>query len=271
MDDKTLLERLKSSIAPFKIPEPIDLIDQLATNKDGYQWKNRDVSKLKGLVMHQELAWGTVESVARYHTGPDSHLGGGNGVGSIAYTFAIRRDGQIVLCNGLDKATWSQGDKSRPGDENTEFLSVMFEGNFNGYGHKTETSGEPNDVQLLAGITLWLLCKDVWGWQAKSLYGHYHFGKPACPGETLRKIIDAIRENGNKGKLTFGQGNMAVKEKQTALKNLAYLKGPVDGIWGNESRAALIKFQGENGLISDGIWGPFTDNKITEIVTRRMQ
>lgn len=270
MSEKNLLEKLNDSFTSFCIPQPIDLIDTLATNKNGYQWKNRDATKLKGLVFHQELAWGDIESVAKYHTGPNSHLGDGDGVESIAYTLAIRRDGQIILCNSLSKATWSQGDRSRPGDENKEFMAVMFEGMFTGYGYKTEDSGEPNDVQMLSGLILWQVCKELWGWKAKDLYGHYHFSKPACPGNALKTIIEAVRYNMPKGVLTFGNGNVSVKEKQTALSKLSYLNGPIDGIWGNQSRAALIKFQQENGLLSDGIWGPMTDNKITEIMTKHV-
>ena len=62
-----------------------------------------------------------------------------------------------MLCNDLDRAVWSQGNGGRPGDENAEFLAVMFEGFFGGPGVTDPSVGEPNDAQLLAGLALWRL------------------------------------------------------------------------------------------------------------------
>ncbi len=131
--ESTILEKLADSTNSTGVIEPKDIRTSLAINPNGKKWKARDSEKLKGMVWHQELGWGTIEGVAKYHTGSDSHLYDG-GVESISYTWAIRRDGQIVLCNDIDKATWSQGYKGRTGDENAEFMSVMFEGYFRGAG-----------------------------------------------------------------------------------------------------------------------------------------
>ncbi len=124
-----ILKMLDATAQALKMKAPLDGRDTLAKNPTGKKWKQRDPEALQGLVWHQELGWGSVENVAKYHTGKQSHLHDG-GVESIAYTFAIRRNGQIVLCNSLNKAPWSQGFKGRKGDENAEFLSVMFEGFF---------------------------------------------------------------------------------------------------------------------------------------------
>ncbi len=55
-----------------------------------------------GCQLHR--GWESVEAVAKYHAGKTPHLRRG-GVESIAYTFAIRREGQIVLCNDFREGT----------------------------------------------------------------------------------------------------------------------------------------------------------------------
>lgn len=182
-----LIEKL-AKLSIFEI-----LTEKLKQNPNGYQWKIRDSKHLKGLVWHQELGWGSVESVHAYHTSENCHLRKG-GVESIAYTWAIRRNGHICLCNPIEKKPWSQGTRNRVGDENAEFMSVMFEGKFSYVSNRIlENFGEPNSKQILSGLILWEACKKIWGWQDKALYGHFDFGKEACPGFTLETIIRAIR------------------------------------------------------------------------------
>ena len=252
--ETTILNRIAEASTGLGTIEPFDGRTSLKRNSRGKKWKTRDVDALKGMVWHQELGWGSVEAVAKYHTGKNSHLHRG-GVESIAYTFAIRRDGQIVLCNDFKKAPWSQGFKGRPGDENAEFMSVMLEGLFKAPGVTDPSAGEPNDKQMLAGLTLWHVCREEWGWNENDLYGHYHFGKPACPGDTIQTIIDSVRANVQKPQYDFG----TVEGKQQALKDLGFYAGAVDGSWGPQSRGALIRFQEKHGLVPDGIWGPKTE------------
>jgi len=258
-----LLSNLKAATENVKLPNPRDIRGELATNPSGRKWRNRDVSELKGMVWHQELGWGTVEDVAEYHTGPKSHLTDG-GVESISYTFAIRRNGQIVLCNDLEKSTWSQGYKARVGDENAEFLSVMYEGHFNSVHHVTNNvAGEPTGDQILAGMVLWQQCKKIWQWNSNDLYGHYHFGKPACPGTTLQMIIDYVRTTRPlipTPKIDFTLN--CSTSRQSALKHLGFYRSKVDGIWGPGSIGAVTKFQDAHGLYSDGLWGPQTEKAI---------
>ena len=49
-----------------------------------------------------------------------------------------------------------------------------------------------------------------------------------------------------------------VKQIQTKLKNWGYYSGNVDGIFGEQTRQAVISFQKKNGLTADGIAGPQT-------------
>ncbi len=251
--EEDILEQLAIVAKALNMKKPLDGRRVLKKNSKAKKWKTRDPVKIKGLVLHQELGWGTVEAVAKYHTSKNSHLRKG-GVESIAYTFAIRKNGQIVLCNNLSKATWSQGFKGRPGDENSEFMSVMFEGLFQGEKVDDPSAGEPNHQQLLAGLVLWQICREHWDWNENDLYGHFLFGKPSCPGNTLQTIVEAIRFNAN----NFS----TVKSRQKALKELGFYKGKVDGKWGPVSKGSLMHFQEKKDLSADGVWGPNTEKAI---------
>ena len=249
-----ILRQLTSASRGVKLEKPHDGRAKLAVNPRGKEWKARDPEKLQGLVWHQELGWGSVEAMARYHTGKSSHLYRG-GVESIAYTWAIRRDGQIVLCNDFGKAVWSQGYKGRKGDENAEFMSVMYEGFFRGPGVDDPSAGQPNYLQLLSGLVLWHTCKGAWEWSTDDLYGHFQFGKPACPGDTLQNIVEAVRVNVEQPAYDFS----SVQGRQQALKDLGLYTSSIDGLWGPGSRSALIRFQSKHKLAVDGLWGPKTE------------
>ena len=51
---------------------------------------------------------------------------------------------------------------------------------------------------------------------------------------------------------------MTIREIQTALAKAGYLPGPIDGVWGRQTAAALRAFQKDKGLAVDGIAGPQT-------------
>lgn len=55
----------------------------------------------------------------------------------------------------------------------------------------------------------------------------------------------------------FKQGSRGdtVKKIQQRLKNWGYYKGAVDGIYGAQTKKAVILFQRKNGLVADGIVG----------------
>ncbi|MCA9351259.1 peptidoglycan-binding protein [Patescibacteria group bacterium] len=61
----------------------------------------------------------------------------------------------------------------------------------------------------------------------------------------------------------------AVVKLQIFLRDLGYLGPPIDGIFGNGTKAALTEFQSDNNLTSDGIFGPgtssFVDSNCGEI------
>ena len=270
MNTITILGRVGQVTATLGLPGPRDMRGVL-TNPKGNPWKQRHAPSLKGLVWHQELAGGDVESVARYHTGPDSHLKPKDwpamrawpGAESIAYTFAIRRDGQICGMNETTAATWSQGYADRAGDENAEFMSVMFEGFFKALSVTDPKAGEPTAAQLTAGLVLWRICQAEWKWNDGCLYGHYHFGKPACPGATLQAIVEATRFNVPPiPHYDFSN----VQDRQSALNRLLKLNPPlkIDGWWASKSRAACKALEARYGLTQDGVWDSALERRAGE-------
>lgn len=60
---------------------------------------------------------------------------------------------------------------------------------------------------------------------------------------------------------------MTVTEVQQALLDLGYDPGPVDGVWGSQSRLACIRFQQDQGLPADGIPGPQTQAALQEALS----
>lgn len=51
---------------------------------------------------------------------------------------------------------------------------------------------------------------------------------------------------------------MNIKAIQSALAAKGYITGPLDGIWGRQTAAAVRQFQAANGLVADGVVGPMT-------------
>jgi|GEM_PF-6907746 peptidoglycan hydrolase-like protein with peptidoglycan-binding domain len=59
-----------------------------------------------------------------------------------------------------------------------------------------------------------------------------------------------------------------VREIQTRLQNLGYNPGPIDGVLGPQTEAAIRDFQAARGLIVDGIVGPQTQSALEQSVTQ---
>ncbi len=259
VSERSLLSDIQAMTGPVGLPAPIDAHQMLPTNAQGRTWKPRRIDALQGMVWHQELAWGSIEAVARYYTAGANQMSA-TPFESAPYTCAIRRSGEIVLCNSLNKATWSQGYADRPGDENAQFLAVMFEGHFRAPGVNDPTAGEPSGAQILAGLLLWRAAQRMWRWADTDLYGHHDFGKAACPGSTLAAIIDA--ERSTTPTAPFGYALDTVRGRQQALADLGYYTAAVDGVWGPISKAALMEFQDEQRLAPDGVWGVLSEAAI---------
>ncbi|QAT51382.1 spore cortex-lytic enzyme [Caproiciproducens sp. NJN-50] len=55
-----------------------------------------------------------------------------------------------------------------------------------------------------------------------------------------------------------GSTGTEVRQIQTRLKNWGYYSGAVDGVYGTQTKNAVIYFQRKNGLTADGVAGPAT-------------
>ncbi len=67
--------------------------------------------------------------------------------------------------------------------------------------------------------------------------------------------------------LRVGSRGTDVMEIQSLLKKIGYNPGPIDGIYGQQTKNAVTQFQRDNGLDADGIIGPQT-YKVLDILLR---
>lgn len=97
----------------------------------------------------------------------------------------------------------------------------------------------------------------ITGLTAVTLFSSIACGAFALKGNSVSQncteenvVTVAVLKQGEKG----GE----VKEVQRRLKNWGYYNGEIDGVYGNATKEAVIKFQRKNGLIADGIVGKAT-------------
>lgn len=72
-------------------------------------------------------------------------------------------------------------------------------------------------------------------------------------------------KGGSSGNHEKDEESMTVKEIQQKLAELDYDPGPIDGINGPNTCAAIKEFQREHGLVVDGIAGPNTQNALKQV------
>jgi hypothetical protein len=220
-------------------------------------WKRREHEDIHGVVFHQTGGGDSVRGLAKYHMGPN-HISR-DGLPGIAYTLFVNKAGQVYLCNDIEDVTWSQGDRSQPGDENKMFLSVCFGGKFYPWpGTKKETlEAQPTPEQMAVARKLWAFLMEGFKLTELDLYGHYDFGKEACPGDRLADFIEdvndefdwrAIESDGRPFDLTL------VEDQQAALELVGYDPGKVDGLWGKKTRQAMQEYQRDHRLPRTSRW-----------------
>jgi len=181
---------------------------------------------------------------------------------TIGYRYVIPSDGTLVVCHSMNVASYAQGTSKRPGDENAEFCSVCLVGDFESPGHETgeqPTMSQWITLKILFSQHLRLGLFPQWNLRP-SLYGHYHFGKPACPGSALQGWVEETR-------LVMWPhieyDFELVTERQRALNDAGYPLS-VDGDWGPKSQAALVKFQKDAGIAQTGMWDSETKAAIID-------
>lgn len=235
------------------------------------RWRARDVQAILGFVVHHAAGDSDVEATARYHIGPN-HTDP-NGMAGLAYTFFIDRDGVVTWANDLEAATWSQGgggnvrpdvdgdgDADRDdgaNDANGRFVGICLAGSFDGPHNPTGKEPTPEHLLALLALIGHLVGKYRAPDHPEALFGalprvrmydvwaHADFGKAACPGRTVTELLAALRRS-------RGRASRSALEWQQGLTRAGFDPGPIDGVWGTRSRAALIAWQTSRGLEAAG-------------------
>ncbi len=213
------------------------------------RWGSRQLSTINRIIIHQELAEGSIENVNAYHISPN-HISP-RGCPKICYHYGIRKNGEIIQVNELSSVVWHTS------GQNLNAIGIMLVGNFAGTGHTAATS-EPSIEQLAALEFLSDYLLKAFNFSYQELYGHYHFGKPACPGFVVSEWIENKRNDIYLNHPEYKAIVKTIKEIQKRLIALGYDCGKADGIQGIKTIAAIRKFQGDHQLLADGIVGPQT-------------
>ncbi len=104
---------------------------------------------------------------------------------------------------------------------------------------------------------------------AQKLFGIHEDG---IAGPETLNMLDLERYSADTGKpgkthaetqlLKKGMRGAQVRKLQERLQELGFSPGPIDGIFGSKTLAAVLKFQRRAGLVVDGIVGPKTWAKL---------
>lgn len=68
----------------------------------------------------------------------------------------------------------------------------------------------------------------------------------------------AVEAAAGNGLIKFGMRGDAVGQVQERLREIGYYEGTVDSVFGSATRAAVLQFQQEQGLVADGVVGSAT-------------
>ncbi len=225
-----------------------NLIEELPWHPNR-RWSKRSLNRINKIIIHQALGEGSVEQVNNYHITAPNHISS-KGCPHICYHYCIRDNGEVVQANDLSSITWHcKG-------ENSNAIGIVVIGNFQGPGYSLGTQG-PTDAQMdsLKGLVDYLL--SGFSLSKQDVYGHFHFGKPECPGYVIQKWIEETR-NEVITAIAAKKIPLTIEEVQERLNKLGYAVGKVDGIQGIKTAASIRRFQADNGLNVDGVVGPHT-------------
>ncbi len=206
-------------------------------------------------------------------------IGGGKGWPGIGYTFSVPtipeiRNGKYVVYRCHEDDVWSYHTSA---EWNKKSVSVNWAGWFQSRWAKEDNDKylKPTDQAFMAGTDLilnYLLPR--YGLKPTDVKGHFDAGKPTCPGDYIEQWVRHVRGEhfpNPREEFVLGQATpntsssnknplLTTKQRQQALIDLGYDLGPAgaDGIAGFATRAAVEAFQGNHGLVVDGVVGPMT-------------
>lgn len=237
-------------------------------------YPSRDPSDIRHVVVHKSGADGPpgfagAVGMARFCV---DH----RGWPGAAYTYWVPRepdvdtDSRLVVyrCQPDEARSYHTG-----GAMNGRGVGVACQGNYDGEWDLVDgvpqVLREPTAAQLtaLGAMVDWLALRhtgfhpgldrdsNLWG-----LTGHWEHGKPVCPGDALRAWVE-LRRGGGTPPTPAPEPTprrRSVREIQAALATLGFAPGPVDGVLGYRTRAALERFQASAKVSVDGWYGPET-------------
>ena len=219
------------------------------------RWSTRELSRINKIIIHQELGNSPVKNVNNYHISPN-HISP-KGCPHFCYHFGIEENGKVIQANEFSHITWhTKG-------QNSVSIGIMLVGDFAGPGHNTETV-EPKPEQIKSLKELITSLQKDFNLTNQDVFGHYHYGKPACPGFIIQEEIEKIR-NDLSAIPSAGKVVKSIKEIQKRLNKHGYACGKVDGIMGVNTQAAIRAFQVDNSLDVDGVVGPHTRSKLLSL------
>lgn len=232
-------------------------MDIIETNlKFGAMTNRKTTSRI--ILHHAEASHCTAADIHRWHLN--------NGWAGAGYHFLVRKDGSIYRLRPENKV----GSHAKGANSNS--IGICFEG-----AYMTETMPQ---AQIDAGKELVAYLKSKYG--ISKVQRHSDVYPTSCPGTNFPfdEIAGASGNNsGNKNNsnnnsstlLKVGSRGAAVQDIQKKLVALGYNVGSTgaDGVFGNATKNAVIKFQGSVRISKDGIVGSQTLTKLNEAYNNR--
>lgn len=205
------------------------------------RYRQRTQRQIQFIALHHSATVsGSAEAFAAYHVNQLGWPG-------IGYHYVIDKKGGISWCHPLETISYHVG------RSNGAAVGICLVGDFR--------QERPQPAQRTAAVELTKSLMNELGITKEKVLGHQEFPGyqwKDCPAFSMS---DFRRELTNAGlKLLFSRGATGpeVKAIQQRLKELGYSPGPIDGIFGPQTAAAVIRFQQQAGITVDGIVGPET-------------
>ena len=93
-----------------------------------------------------------------------------------------------------------------------------------------------------------------------------YVGDDGKKGESVNKTGYTIKELTGLAGIRKGYKGCGVQIIQANLAKLGYYKKEIDGSYGEGTEKAVRDFQGNNGLNTDGVFGPRTSAKLSKVI-----
>lgn len=227
-------------------------------------WRQRRLSDILGGCFHQggSSNYNDPARTGRYHASKANHITLGRALPGLCYDWAVPNvapagypsNVRIAwLVSDLTARKYAQGSAKHPGDENTHLTSCLIMGSYDGPGFKGDHPAPSPDV-LAATTRLWEWQKAAFGFGDWAMFGHYDFGKAACPGYAVQAKIEYLRSRAVELDSPLDWQRALLRWDSQCLP-----KYGADGKWGAESSHALSRFQGTHGLPVNNARDPFTE------------